>query len=155
MTVTLAQHIEANSMPEPNSGCWLWMRFVDKKGYGKLGLKKWGEQMAHRAAYVAAHGSIPKGMCVCHKCDNPGCVNPDHLFAGSVQDNSDDKWKKGRANIPFGSRHAQTKNTGLTEEKIAQIRADSRSGYALAAEYGVSRTTISLIKRGLAWRHVA
>lgn len=152
LTVTLAQHIEANSIPEPNSGCYLWLACANKQGYGKLNGQKWGEQLAHRAAYRAVHGSIPEGMCVCHKCDNPGCVNPAHLFVGNSLDNSDDKHRKGRANMPVGSRHGQSR---LTEEDAAQIRADSRSGPELSAEYGVSRTTISLIKRGIAWRHVA
>jgi hypothetical protein len=91
----LRQDIENLSIPEPNSGCWLWLGMVYTTGYGGVvhqGITK----LAHRASYEAFHGVIPRKMLICHHCDNPSCVNPDHLFLGTEQDNADDMVKKKR-----------------------------------------------------------
>ena len=68
----------------------------DKDGYGQLSTTKLGTRKAHRWAWMEVNGPIPKGLCVCHKCDNPSCINPDHLFLGTVKDNAKDRDKKGR-----------------------------------------------------------
>ena len=77
--------------PEPNSGCWLWNGAVDKRGYGRL-----GRTLAHRISYEIAYGRPGRGLYVCHTCDVPGCVRPDHLFLGTQSDNIRDAATKGR-----------------------------------------------------------
>jgi hypothetical protein len=77
------------------AGCWQWTATTDRKGYGKLSVDN-RPVSAHRLSYQWFRGPIPEGMMVCHTCDNPGCVNPSHLFLGSAKDNTDDAVTKGR-----------------------------------------------------------
>ena len=96
----ILERFEAKYVPEPNTGCWLWIGASDDrpgKGYGFIrfrGRKNWS---AHRVSYTLFRGEIPEGMHVCHSCDTPACVNPDHLWLGTNQDNQLDKSIKGRA----------------------------------------------------------
>lgn len=91
-----------NSMPEPNSGCWLWIGGgTGECGYGLLNNRIF--KQAHRASYAIFKGEIPEGMCVCHKCDTPACINPDHLFIGTHLDNMRDMFRKGRRPKPKGT----------------------------------------------------
>lgn len=80
---------------QPN-GCWLWTASLDKKGYGKATVNGGGWKLAHRVAWELYRGEIPDGLCACHACDTPACVNPEHLFIGTQQDNVDDMARKGR-----------------------------------------------------------
>lgn len=103
--VTLAQRLEEKSIPEPNSGCWLWLGSTIPTGYGVIGVdgKNW---RAHRAAWRAYRGEVGS-LHVLHRCDNPGCINPDHLFLGTHTDNMRDRRDKGRQglNPPRGEKH--------------------------------------------------
>jgi len=78
------------------SGCWVWTGFRNAQGYGHFALDGYKVGRAHRASWVLHRGSIPTGLCVLHRCDNPSCVNPDHLFLGTDADNAHDRDAKGR-----------------------------------------------------------
>lgn len=101
---------------------------------------------AHRYAYERHVAKIPDGLHVLHKCDNPLCVNPDHLFLGTNQDNVDDKMRKGRLDRRDNEHNARCK---ISNEQVREIRESGESGVVLGKRYGVSRNQISYIKRGL------
>lgn len=138
--------------PEPNSGCWLWTGAVKEYGYGVIGLgvRKKGNGKAHRVAYELYKGEIPKGMVVCHKCDNPYCANPDHLFLGTLKDNMRDCVRKGRNFIP-DNRGERATWAKLTRDAVAHIKQRLMSGPEYARLYGVSRSAIYEIWRGRNW----
>ena len=83
------------SIPVPGPGCWIWLGSCDERGYGYLRFNG-RNQRAHRASYETVNGPIPSGLSICHKCDTPSCVNPDHLFAGTQRDNLRDASAKKR-----------------------------------------------------------
>jgi len=86
------------SRVQKTEGCWLWTGCVNSTGYGSGTFGKARTHMAHRFSWEIAHGPIPDGLCVCHRCDNPRCVRPDHLFLGTRSDNQNDRVAKGRHN---------------------------------------------------------
>lgn len=134
----------------PN-GCWEWTAFKNK-GYGRFimpNLKKVFN--ANRIAYEIAFGAIPSGMFVCHRCDNPGCVNPNHLWLGTNKDNVDDKVSKNRQQKLKGSQHGRAK---LLEQDVLDIRASSETGAALSRKYNVSDTVIYNIRNRKTWQHI-
>jgi hypothetical protein len=89
--------LERNFWPriQKTEGCWLWMGWTIRRGYGQITLAK-KRILTHRLSYTLAYGEIPEGMLVCHKCDTPRCVNPSHLFLGTPLDNARDMVAKGR-----------------------------------------------------------
>lgn len=133
-------------------GCLELTAGRDKDGYGLLSIGRRNFR-AHRLAYEAARGPIPDGMLVRHKCDNPPCINPDHLEVGYEVDNSRDKVERGRS-----LRGSANPGARLNEEQVREIRsqlADGVPSVALARNYEVGQTTISRIKLGTHWRNVA
>lgn len=150
---TPAEHIERYSIPEPNSGCFLWLGWVARKGHGLTTWKK-KTMHAHRLAWIGRHGPIPDGLLVCHRCDVPSCVNPDHLFLGTHQDNMDDMVRKGRAahnrNYTSGNRIPRK----LTAEIVIAVRASEESTKGVARRLGVAPVTIRRIRQRKIWRHI-
>lgn len=137
-------------IPEPNSGCWLWIGAYDRNGYGRI-TRGGKTRIASRYIWEQKYGPIPKGMNVLHRCDVTCCVNPDHLFLGTPQENMDDKMNKGRHKCPKGSKCG---GSILTEEDVLNIRKDTRNQMEISKEYKVDHATISQIKLRKTWRHV-
>lgn len=147
-------------MYEIRGECWIFTGDKDRYGYGQF---QWMGRpgRAHRAAYYLTHGHIPKGMCVCHHCDNPACVRPEHLFLGTVADNNTDKKHKGRSRwggvLPTPRYGRQNPAAKLLDADIRYIRQAASQGvtsYVLAARFGVTDSNIRYILRGKTWRHV-
>lgn len=149
-----------------SSGCWLWNR-GNCKGYGNFSLPGNKRQHSHRVAYELTYGPIPDGLVVCHSCDNPPCVRPDHLFLGTYSDNMRDAAAKGR--LPRGDTHsARTRpetrargmrhgNRKLTETDVRHIRREYSNGsstISLSHRFGVCLTTIKNVVSRKIWRHV-
>jgi hypothetical protein len=136
---------------EPNSGCWLWTGALTRKGYGHMCLASGKTMTAHRRSWQLHYGEIPPGMHVLHRCDVRCCVNPDHLFLGTNQDNTDDKVRKGRQGRMHGEKNHQAK---LTEIDVRTILSMGGSNIAIGRIFGVSNVLISRIRQRKAWRHV-
>lgn len=88
---------EERHVTVPEAGCWIWIGRCKASGYGRIGIGRNRQFMAHRVSWELHRGPIPAGKYVCHKCDTPACVNPDHLFLGSAEDNAKDRESKARA----------------------------------------------------------
>lgn len=144
------ERIEAGCIPEPNSGCWLWLESTNAKGYAHL---RYGKVMhrGNRFSWMAYNGKIPSGKLVLHRCDNPICVNPDHLFLGTPRENNDDRDRKGRQRSPRGSRNA---NSRLTMENVLEIRNSTMSAYQLAKKFNVTPRSIYLVMKRQSWSHI-
>jgi hypothetical protein len=132
----------------PEAGCWIWMGSTQVCGYGEI-LSSNRKMLAHRASYEVFIGPIPKGMYVCHACDNVYCVNPNHLFLGTQKQNMQDMVAKGRSTK--GEKNARAK---LTEEQVKQIREMSESNSFIAKLFHVSTSNIQFIKTKKRWAHV-
>lgn len=136
------------------SGCWNWTGTGSADGYGQLAIGG-RTQRAHRLSYSFHFGPIPKGMHVCHRCDNRRCLNPDHLFLGTNADNMADKVSKGRQSCTGGRKGASHTLAKLTDGDIVAIRAATGiSQRKLAKQYGVSQVNICFIRSGRAWKHI-
>lgn len=134
---------------EKTDGCWLWAGGLHKKGYGTFHWKQDGTtgHGAHRFSYILHYGPLEPGMYVCHHCDNPRCVRPDHLFAGTNIDNMLDAQRKGRLS---GNKTGRTRHSRLTWAQVQDIAARRRSGETMSAigdRYGISRSTVMYWER--------
>lgn len=145
MIEQLTDRILARCTPEPNTGCWLWDGTDAGKGYGVISIAC-RTVRAHRASYEAFVGPIPDGLCVCHRCDTPSCVNPEHLFLDTSQGNTADRVRKRRS--ARLSNHGSAK---LTPAQVAEIRSSWLSQRKLARAFGVTQSNISAVRRGVTW----
>jgi len=146
--------------------CWNWQGGKHSFGYGVLGRGRRGEGLvrANRLAWELTYGPIPDGMCVLHKCDNPSCVNPKHLFLGTRADNNLDAKQKGRTQPPPIKRGSNNCRAKLTEVQVAELRARYMAGLPpkrkgrrafteqLAAEFGIDRSQVNNIVARRQWR---
>lgn len=177
--IPLKERLWSRVLIGENNECWNWIGKLGTDGYGHLKVN--GKlKGAHVASYMLHYGNVQAGMCVCHKCDNRACVNPNHLFEGTHQDNIRDRFLKGRSaagdkngsrthpeSRPRGASHhwqvkPWTRPTGdrngrakLTPEQVAVIKSALEGGAqcaSLAKQYGVSWTAIKKIKQGNNWR---
>lgn len=163
---SVLKRFEEKYIPEPNSGCFIWTDAVSPKGYGWFRIADKNKR-AHRVSYELFNGDIGD-LHVLHKCDNPFCVNPDHLFLGSNADNMEDRGKKGRT--ARGDRSGARKHPNsvvrgeksassiLTEKSVLSIRklydSNEFSQTDLSRMFGVIQPTISQIVRRKTWAHI-
>lgn len=179
MQKTLRERLDEKWIPEPNSGCWLWTGAADRHGYGRMSVKRdgrWRQLGAHQVSWETYRGERG-GLCVLHRCDNPACVNPDHLFLGTMSDNSRDMVRKGRngavtkpgsmkgnrgwpercpdrwlATRPRGERNGHAKLTWDQVCEIRRLHTERRlSQRKMAAMFSVSKGSIQQIVEGRCW----
>lgn len=153
----LTERIERHSIPEPNSGCWLWTGTIGPNGYGTMGIggnRKLGGKTrgVHQVAWMAYRGEIPAGLFVCHHCDMKTCVNPDHLYVAPHAKNMEDAGSRKR--MRFGKEHhAAILNRGL----VIAFRDMARVGFTasqIAARFGFSRSNVRHVLTGYVWSHI-
>ena len=139
---TLAERFFALIEPCPTTGCWLWIGPVTGKGYGRLKIdwRQRGNIYAHRLSWEIHKGAIPDGLSVLHVCDVSACVNPAHLFLGTISDNHADMYRKGRG-----------PNVVLKPADVLAIRASPLRDGATAKQYGVSRNAVRDVRKRLTW----
>lgn len=135
--------------------CWEWQASLNYFGYGRFNVrgKVW---KAHRMSYLLDTGTDPEGMCVCHSCDNPKCVNPAHLFLGTYAENNADMKTKGRAtggSMP-GEQHPMSKLTEAQALKVLAFKDGVKSQQSVGEMFGISGKQVGYIWRGQSWGHL-
>jgi len=160
LKLSYKERIKYNTKMNEKTNCWEWQKGKDKDGYGQIAYKGKNER-SHRASYIEFVGEIPERMYVLHKCDNPSCCNPDHLFLGTPQDNMDDKIRKGR-----DAKGEKQGNSKLTRKKVVEIRKrfrkfksfkeESRTKQCkkIAKEFNISYSHIRRLYVKQSWKHV-
>ncbi len=136
-----------------SEGCWIWSGCKDKKGYGQFNLKN-KTMFSHRFSYELKYGKIPEKMCVCHKCDTPSCVNPDHLFLGTNKENLRDMISKGRKIVRKG---VEKNNSKMNDEKVKKMRELYDNGNTvlqLSKLFQISESSTYYICKRKSWKHV-
>lgn len=131
-----------------NGQCWLWVAAIRPDSYGQFHIRR-KPFAAHRASYLLFVGDLVPGRLVCHTCDVPRCVNPEHLFLATCAENSADMVAKNRSSK--GEAHSQAK---LTEAEVLAIRATSGVSAQVAEKFGVDASLVRMIRRRAIWRHI-
>lgn len=153
--MTLLEKIEAQSLPEPNSGCLLWMGGVDPNGYGRI--RAFGEnRLVHRVYYTLVKGPIPEGKILRHKCDVPSCISPDHLLPGTQADNVADMLARGRENRDPRPYHLGERNPNnkIAESTALAILLSPLNQRDAAKQYGVAPSWVQRIRKREVWPHI-
>ena len=175
--MTVAQRFWAKV--DKGQGCWPWLAGKQERGYGHFWFN--GRQIgAHRMAWILSRGPIPDGFYVCHRCDNPSCVRPTHLFVGRAKDNLRDAMQKGRMprgvkwrdthrnmasgdrhksvtypeSVPRGESHGMSKLTDSIVKEIRRLGGRGISNRKLGRKFGVTKSTIQKVIRKRIWKHV-
>lgn len=153
---TLRERVDRDIYVTP--GCWWWVAMRDSHGYGKM-CYRGVEMRAHHGAYRAYVGDIPpltngQRTCVLHRCDNPSCVNPDHLFLGTQGDNMRDKAMKGRCGETGFRPGEMHRSARLTADQVRRIRSENRPDIEWSKLFSVSKRTIYSVRRGHTWKSV-
>lgn len=138
---------------QKTDSCWWWKGSLNTWGYGRaaFGGKNYG---AHRVSWMMFRGNIPDGLCVLHKCHHPACVNPDHLYLGTVKTNNDEKEALGRGAHPKGEKHGRSKLDVKSVISIRTLNAQGVSSYKLAKRFLVATSTVARIVRRKLWDHI-
>lgn len=140
-----------NFVTMDENGCWVCSLANLSSGYARISIG--GRScLAHRVMYIIHNGSIPKGMCVLHSCDNPPCVNPAHLHLGTQADNMREKAVRGRAAV--GEKNNKARLTAAAVYEIRELLASGVSMYRIAESFSVTRNSIRDIRRGHTWSHL-
>lgn len=150
--------IERLIVIDSQTGCWNWTG-TTRNGYGRLivGSRTDGTRRstsAHRYSFECFHGRVPDGMDVCHKCDNRRCVNPDHMFAGTRQENVDDREEKGRGVYVRGEKIGTSKLSETEVISARRLRSAGHTYQSIADRHGVTRQTIKRAIAGDTWSHL-
>lgn len=160
---SLFDRFNAKWQPEPNSGCWLWTaailfpknaRPTDIRPIIGLGSRKDGTAIASRVSWQLHNGPIPAGIDVCHHCDVPLCVNPDHLFLGTRRENMQDSLRKGRYTARQYRNGGEHPMALLSEVEVIAIRASTEASPVVGAAYGIAAVTVRAIRQRRIWKHV-
>ena len=144
----------SNTEVNEDTGCREWKGSAYSEGYGKI--KVGGKtNRAHKISYEQYVGPVPRGLLVCHTCDNPSCVNPEHLFLGTHQDNRADMLRKGRQSCPRGEKHGNSKLTASLVRQIRSLYEDRcHTQKEIATAFGIHQTTVSELILRKKWRHL-
>lgn len=154
MLYTERQLIRFTKYVEVTKGCWLWRGSRNAQGYGRFQVSTRKPIQAHRFAFQVWHGDIPQDADVCHACDNPSCVNPAHLWAGTRAQNMQDSISKGRFKRALGTKHGLSR---FNEADIRLMRGLHARGFSyqhLADLFDCSKASVADIVKKRWWRHV-
>jgi HNH endonuclease/Helix-turn-helix domain len=132
--------------------CWIWKGPKNSCGYGTMARRGYGIVRAHRVSWEFHFGIPPKNMCVCHKCDNPPCVRPEHLWLGTREENMMDAHKKGR--LRKGEESGTSKLKNFQIEEIRKLRKEGFTQSEIGEKMGVKGSTIAHILQGHTWKHI-
>lgn len=154
--VSLRQRFDDKWMPEPNSGCWLWLGAIQGIAEKPTDVRPrmWDgkkSEYAYRVAWSIYRGPIPRDLELRHTCDVPSCVNPNHLTVGTRKQNMADCVARGRTNKPRGEAAPTAR---LTEISVRAIRASDEPSKRIARRLGIHDKTVRDIRRGVTWRHI-